>query len=74
MLRNAEHFLNIPLFAVRTAVQAASGAERLRRVLADDVVRAALDDAGRGDEGDLRLLLELGDRERPAVAHGRADL
>ena len=35
---------------------------------------AALDDAGRGDEGELGLLLEFGDAERTAVAHGGLDL
>ena len=35
---------------------------------------AALDDAGRGDEGELGLVLEFGDAERTAVAHGGLDL
>ena len=43
-------------------------------LLENDVVRAALDDGGSGNERDLRLLLELRNGERAAVAHGRADL
>ena len=43
-------------------------------VLQDDVVRAALDDARRGYERDLRLVAQLAQGERSAVAHRRADL
>ena len=35
---------------------------------------AALYDAGGGDHGQTRLLLQLGDGERDAVAHGAAHL
>ena len=40
----------------------------------DDVVCAALHDTGRGYECELGLLLELGDGECAAVAHGGFDL
>ena len=35
---------------------------------------AALDDAGGGDERELRVLLKIGDRGHAAVAHGGFDL
>lgn len=38
-----------------------------------DVVRAALNNARCGDKGQLRFLLQLGDGERAAVAHGGFD-
>ena len=43
-------------------------------VLEDDIVRAALDNARGRDERDLRLLAQLRQRQRAAVAHRRADL
>ena len=43
-------------------------------VLQDDVVRAALDDARRGYERDLRFVAQFTEVERTAVAHRRADL
>ena len=39
-----------------------------------DVVIAALDDAGGGDERELRVFLEVWDGRHAAVAHGRLDL
>ena len=39
-----------------------------------NVVIAALDDAGGGDERELRVLLQVRDRRHAAVAHGRLDL
>ena len=38
------------------------------------IVIAALDDAGGGDERELRVLLKIGDRGHAAVAHGGFDL
>ena len=49
-------------------------AHRLLGVLDHDVVGAALDDGGGGDEGETGLVLQLGDGERTAVAHGGLDL
>jgi len=43
-------------------------------VAQDDVVGAALNDADRGDEGELGPFLQLFDAERAAVAHGGAHL
>ena len=48
-------------------------AHRLLGVLDHDVVSAALDDGGGGDEGETGLILQLGDGERTAVAHGGLD-
>ena len=42
--------------------------------LEDDVVGAALDDGGGGNQGDLGVLLQFGDTQRAAVAHGGLDL
>ena len=39
-----------------------------------DVVVAALDDGGSGDQGQLGVLLEIGDVNFAAVAHGGLDL
>ena len=49
-------------------------AHRLLGVLDHDVVSAALDDGGGGDKGETGLILQLGDGERTAVAHGGLDL
>ena len=43
-------------------------------VAQDDIMRAALDDAGRGNERKFRLLAELRETECATVAHGRANL
>ena len=43
-------------------------------VLQHNVMAAALDDGGGGHDGQLGLLLQLGDGERAAVAHGALDL
>ena len=42
-------------------------------VLQQNVMGAALDNGGGGDQRQLGLLTQLRDRQRTAVAHGRAD-
>ena len=42
-------------------------------VFGDDVVGAAFDDGGGGDDGQLCFFPEFGDAQRTAVAHGGPD-
>ena len=44
------------------------------RILQHDVMAAALHDGGGGNDGQLGLLLQFGDGECAAVAHGALDL
>ena len=58
---------------LRGAARAILG-RRVERAGIDVYKRQALDDGGGADDGELGLVLELGDGKRTAVAHGGLDL